>query len=164
MRTPGFTSTRIYVCSDDCEGIADALNQAFGGKARTIIVGRDACGEDCNLGRRRLQSNSDPGQLTTIIIESSVLNEAEILDLAKNQLPGTTSLTDPTASSDDSSDDPDFNFPFGKNSKSSKSINYYGQKKLKSAKKKKFPGYYHTPHEYGPFGEGVIWYWIKDKD
>ena len=98
-RELGVTSVIIYVCSDNCEGIADDITQSslldqLGPRGEAMIVGGDACGQTCNPGQRNLESAA-PNRLTIINIVSTILNEDEILELCQSTLPGTVSLNPP---------------------------------------------------------------------
>ena len=103
--TPGVNSAVIFVCSAECGAVAaDVTQQDFldalgpGGEAQ--IAGGTACGDVCNPGpapiRRKLQT-VDPGinQLTILNLVSFTLTDAEMLQLCKDELPGTSSLTAP---------------------------------------------------------------------
>jgi len=100
--TPGVNSAVIFVCSAECGAVAaDVTQQDFldalgpGGEAQ--IAGGTACGDVCNPGPgRRLQTApTGVSQLTILNLVSFTLTDAEMLQLCKDELPGTSSLTAP---------------------------------------------------------------------
>ena len=90
----------LFICSDDCGGVAAAITQQsfkdeLGVNGQASIVGGNACGQTCNPGLgTRLLSDVDY-RLTMVNAVSKELNEDGILELFENTFGGYVSYDSP---------------------------------------------------------------------